>query len=534
MPSPCCHIPTATTPNWPPTLEPDAKRFAQYVGGVAPDDIELMKPASVLTSALHCEMRLWPISKRMALNLYQKNDSAGNAWRAMQHRVTATQSIFPQFLLTAKCEIFSSIAKMPTPLPRCSLLQFDDWHLSNLVSLRNAGLANAGIQAWIRHGDNKPPELGTVGLAQKLINVFLKYELCWQVAGQCRNGDMEAYQPRRIPQLPQYLCVLHAPIDRILLQQIVKLPLGKWLNGKGFLNNNGSLIQSSGGAARPWSKLDCLRTYYGLQLMLRKIAMHTWPKGCACDNSADDAIRKCANWFNEQYGKTHLCGKNNPDWIEEACKLPEDVVKETVLHLLGGPLTKKRAGAQPASLKPNKTHSSKDKASSLNATKASPPSTKKRITSNSKHPHSNEDCRQCRLGKAIIREHRARLLAHDNNLLPACDEDVVVQHDNHHRIRTSFYAGWAWQYHVNRGSVRVDRFSEGNQLDATIRYDQLRADRGVLGHDFGNGIIGNGTRSIRKSTTRGANADVADFQAIASEAVNIMAQIYQLFPTDAD
>lgn len=320
---PCCHIPTPENPAFPNSLIPDVESFAKYVGGAPLGGFGNPNARGTLTSALHLEMKLWEPTEFT----WYINDSQRNAWGVMSNRTTAPANVFPRFVQIRQCLIFSSFV-LPPCADDCCLLAFDAWLLSKLVELRNEGLSHAGLHAW-EAGQEKPPELGTIGLAQKLINIFLKYEICWQAVGQWENGQLVPYHPAAIPNLSSYLCALHAPIDRILLDALGSLALGKWLKKTKLFNLvTCQLKQSSDGSFRPWSKLDCLRTYYGLQLMLRKVAMRTWKPGCACAESTNAAIQKCAGWFNQTYGNEHPSSPNQPDWIQAACDLPETAMTQ--------------------------------------------------------------------------------------------------------------------------------------------------------------------------------------------------------------
>ena len=347
---PCCHIPTPANPIFPPSLVPDAERFARYVGGAplgnGPNDVGAPVPTAVLTSGLHLEMKLWQPNNPMPLNRYLINAHFGNSWTAMLAGWLIPQ-LGERFSPQEKTEI-EKLLSLPNPVlgqQRCILTPFDNWALNLMVQLRQMG-QDAGRNPIPPGAGHQTTALASYGRCQKLINIYLKYGICWQVAGQWINGFFVPYNAPPLPQLPQYLCALHAPIDRILLAGpqkqkgkpkrggIVNLPLGAWLVQQNLLMNNGDLWQSSDGQFRCWSKLDCLRTYYGLQLMLRRVAMQTWPKGCSCAPSPQAAIQKCADWFNETYPAEPSCV--GPDWVQAACELPDSVIEETIRQLSGG------------------------------------------------------------------------------------------------------------------------------------------------------------------------------------------------------
>ena len=514
---PCCQIPNPAAPVFPPTLIPDAERFSKYAGGATLVDIGTIAPRTVLTSALHLEMKLWDTKKPLPQQ-YLKNDSEHNSWAAMSNRTTAPRTHFSRFSQDAQRRIYSDVS-IKTTSAACHLINFDTWLLTMISNLRQRGLANANILVWAPHGKNKPPELGTYGLAQKLINVFLKHELCWHVAGRWVGyPPFVLYAPPRSPDLPQYLCALHAPIDRLVLKALTARPLGLRRKGKELLKNNGDVKQSSDGNFRPWSKLDCLRTYYGLQLMLRRIAMNTWPVGCACGGAsgrtpaaaAKKLTQDCADWFEKTFGPKHPCQNDNIDWIKAACELKDEVIEETLVKIRGNVTDSGSGGSAPAALRTNPS-------SCENSGKDQP-------------IFPSSGCPQCDLGNAILAEHRSRLGAIPAVLPPL--RAGPIKCDGTHRIRCSSASGWAWQYHVNLKTVRVDLFSQGSQAVAVDRYRTFCAARvnppfpGYPPFPFG--IIGNKSRSIRKSTRTGANAGHANFPNIAIEAVDIMQQIFTL------
>jgi hypothetical protein len=142
------------------------------------------------------------------------------------------------------------------------------------------------------------------------------------------------------------------------------------------------------------------------------------------------------------------------------------------------------------------------------------------MNQNSEKEKNNDSglCLQCLLGETIIKKHRLSGLN-----LPIINDNTTVQHNGGHRIVCSTREGWTYQYHVNQKSVRIDRFASDEEI-----YDQFFENHGFINGDFGNGIEGNETRSIRKLTLEGANAKVENFDRIAEESVQIMSEIYCL------
>ena len=135
---------------------------------------------------------------------------------------------------------------------------------------------------------------------------------------------------------------------------------------------------------------------------------------------------------------------------------------------------------------------------------------------------NHSDCPKCQLGMQIIGVHREN--PHRHPLPPLLNDNI--DHDRGHRIRVSAENGWAWQYHINLNSVRIDRFSEAP--DARIRYNQFCELRNAQNGNFGNNINGNGLRSIYSLTAMGANAQEQQFPLIANEAICKMSQLYTL------
>ena len=334
----CCQIPNQNNPVFPSSLIPDAQRFSKYVGGEPLAQIRNPAELTVCTSALHLEMKLWDPTKFR----WKVNNAEWNSWRVMSNRTTAGRAHFTRFEKEEKNRIYAGL-NLDKRYGSCALIPYDEWVLETILNLRTQGLEHARLQhPWNPVMEKRPPELATIGLAQKLINIYLKYELCWQVVGQCENNGFVAYARHRLPNLAHYLCALHSPIDAILLVELLKTQFGKHLRQEGLLNSSApQIIQSADGLARAWSKLDCLRSYYGLQLMLRRIAISTWPPGCACggglkgdpDAAAKALTVECAEWFEKKYGEKHRCGQGQTDWVKAACELPEQVIQETIKGL---------------------------------------------------------------------------------------------------------------------------------------------------------------------------------------------------------
>jgi len=203
---------------------------------------------------------------------------------------------------------------------------FDSWLLNKIMELRKQGLDPARNPDSARSGLSVSA-LASVGRAQKLINIYLKYEFCWQIAGQFINHNFVVPYRAQIPALKDLICALHAPIDRILINEFLNLPVGNYLKSKGLLRS-GEIRQSMDGAFRPWSKLECLRTYYGFQLLFRRIAMATWPQGFDCSNS----LSVCAQMFDAEFADREGITPGF-DWIRESLEIPMEVISKTIACL---------------------------------------------------------------------------------------------------------------------------------------------------------------------------------------------------------
>jgi hypothetical protein len=258
----------------------------------------------------------------------------------MSNRTTAPAAKYPRFNAAEKCTVFLGLCSSFPRRSGCALVEYDQWILTQIKDLRRGGLRHAGLlHRWMPPG--KPPELGTIGLAQKLINIYVKYQFCWQIAGQWQNIPAPGHFvfPYTPPFNPQdFLCALHTPIDNVVIVSLVKkYSVGQYLKNKKLLrcygnppNEQSYIRQSSDNRWRPWSKLDCLRTYYGFQLVLRRIAMRTWPKECGCFGLSD-AITKCGDMFQDEFAKGQEC--QGPDWIEVAKNIPDEIITKTIEEL---------------------------------------------------------------------------------------------------------------------------------------------------------------------------------------------------------
>ena len=258
----------------------DCQTFSRYVAdaGFVPST---HSGAPALTSALHVEMSLWKPTSQQIGRRYHANDAEHNAWWAMQQ-----MGIVGTFSSAEIAAVFAAIrTTFPKLLPgQCARSVFDAWHLDLINGLRVQGLAKAG--AIGATGTHKPTTLATLGLAQKVVNIYLKYAICWELAGRFQGGTF--VPSSLIPGIADFICALHAPIDSILLNSLRDTALGKYWIENGILDRHRARIQQVDGTWSPWSKLDSPATYLAAQSALRGMADEFWPS-CSCDGEVDQS-----------------------------------------------------------------------------------------------------------------------------------------------------------------------------------------------------------------------------------------------------
>jgi hypothetical protein len=97
------------------------------------------------------------------------------------------------------------------------------------------------------------------------------------------------------------------------------------------------------------------------------------------------------------------------------------------------------------------------------------------------------------------------------------------------RVHCRSIDGIIWQYAFNNAMIHAEVFIPAQHVG---RYDVLRHALGVDGHDFGDGILGNGenngiTRSLKLTIPRGLNAPQNEWDEIANEAVSAMITLFE-------
>ena len=266
---PCCHAGLAGP--FASQFTSDAQRFSAYVGGAA--SLPTGALGSELISALHVDLKLWQPARMPIGRPYRINDAFGNAWKAA--RPQRSRDPFKGHPAD-RAFIESLVLTLPPPPAGCVLSVFDQWIQDTIKAIRGRSLNLAGGAA-----PAQPYALSTIGMAQKILNLFLKYQACWHVGGRWDQATGQFVNHPASARVAPFLCALHSPIDSRLLKALLRTPIGQKLVNLGLMNNQGYLRQVNG-VFTSWSNLDCLRTYFWFQLMLRKIAMRTWPPGCAC------------------------------------------------------------------------------------------------------------------------------------------------------------------------------------------------------------------------------------------------------------
>ena len=110
--------------------------------------------------------------------------------------------------------------------------------------------------------------------------------------------------------------------------------------------------------------------------------------------------------------------------------------------------------------------------------------------------------------------------------LPGADPQVGDSYPI--RVHCSLIDGVIWQYAFQQNSIHAEVFIPAPHV---ARYDALRQFLGVNGHDFGDGILGNGanngiTRSLKLTVPHCLNAPQAEWDEIADEAVAAMTSLF--------
>lgn len=243
----------------------DCRDFARYVAGkFTPAPPRL---TNHLSSALHVEMKLSKPKVELP-NRYVPNDLEYNTWKAMANRTTHMPDD-ENDLNEAQAEIFDRIRNALPSTDNCDAHDFDRNLLFLLTKLRDQGLSY--FPNWASKPPWRPPELGTIGLAQRLVNLFYEYEQAWTLTIRPATATQELPSQDLYALFPH----LHATLHVAFIKALETLPIGRWLTKSGYMRT-GKFLNNSDGKFHSWWQTDCLRTYYGIQILLRRMAMSTW------------------------------------------------------------------------------------------------------------------------------------------------------------------------------------------------------------------------------------------------------------------
>jgi hypothetical protein len=320
----CCILPPTSLHG--ASLLSDASKFSAWGAGVWP--LPLFPAIEGLTSALHVDLKLWAAAGGLPHG-YVANGDQPNAW--MVARPVMTPNPIP---VATKAAIWHRVlASFPAASSSCVILTYDVWILKEMRHIRAVARAVPG-----GHGLPLPTMLATLGMAQMLLNVFVKYQLSWKVAGQYIGAVFVPYHgvPYHGSIDPTaFVCALHSPIDNVLLRRLLDLPLGEQLRHQGCLRRAGPgvQLQQLDGTWVTWSRIECPTTYYGLQWALRRLAMRSWTTGCAaaCWRNGTGGIDPTArSILAECFPDAEEIAGEGPDWIDVAGNLPDNVLDQTL------------------------------------------------------------------------------------------------------------------------------------------------------------------------------------------------------------
>ena len=135
--------------------------------------------------------------------------------------------------------------------------------------MRDQGLSY--FPYWASKPPWRPPELGTIGLAQRLVNLFFEYEQAWTLTLRPATATQDLPSQDLYALFPH----LHATLHVAFIKALEALPLGRWLTKNGYMRT-GKFLNNSDGKFHSWWQTDCIRTYYGIQILLHRVAMTTW------------------------------------------------------------------------------------------------------------------------------------------------------------------------------------------------------------------------------------------------------------------
>jgi hypothetical protein len=331
--------PPGTAPETEASFEHDAQLYSKYVGGAYP--VPSLRHARTLVSGLHVEMKLWSATATSEKAIHSPsswriNDAGHNAWMTVLRGATSPSMKRCSYDETDRGRLIGSLrsALRANDFSEDPFLMYDEWLLEILLKIRE--------QAWLREGqteprriinlEDKPKPLTRIGQVQELVNVYVKHEACWQAAGHWQKnphpGQFAAHTEEYT--IGETVWALHAPLDQGLLDALAQFALGRHLIDRGLLQqtDDGVLFRPHATVQTCWwYQLDCLQSYYAFQLILRQLAMLSWPAEW-CSNH----IRQCHALYGRLFG-IKRGPYEGPDWWQVALNIPPDVLQTTLDQL---------------------------------------------------------------------------------------------------------------------------------------------------------------------------------------------------------
>ena len=301
------------------SMQYDAWEFTRFVAGK-----HRARPSRLtqyLASGLHLEMKLGRANIGLP-SRYLPNNVEHNVWLAMSNRTTLIP-VAEKDLSGEKDNIFAQLRESPSIPQGYEAQDYDLNHLKLLIDLKKKGLAY--FPNWASKPPWRPPELGTIGLCQRLANMFYEYEFCWDMTQ--RPAVVASPPPKE--DLRNWLPFLHAPLHISFLGVLEKLPIGLWLIQKEYLRKE-KLRDTLEDKFVTWWKMDSLRTYYGIQLLFRRIAMNTWLPEIT-DKAIEAVITKAKSAFEETFSETR---NKKHDWLDLAADFQNEELQLIISRTL--------------------------------------------------------------------------------------------------------------------------------------------------------------------------------------------------------
>ena len=320
------------------SLRHDSQLFAKIAGGSRV--MRTVRHARSMVSALHVEMKLWsagaPPEKAIQMpEDWMINEAGHNAWTAMSLGASQAAGIGCPYAEADRGRLIGSLraALRANDYAVDPILAYDEWLLGVLSKLREQALLRHELAGPMVFADpnDKSPELVTIGQAQELVNTFVKHETCWQSAGMwVKQGDRRKFR-RHAPEYPLggVVYALHAPINEALLESLTQFELGRHLIRLNLLKKDENGVWIRAADVVPWCRwhqVDSLSIYYAIELILRQLAMPSWPL-----EMQDGLLNRCIGTI--AIPILGIQGEAEPDWWAAVNGLPRDVFYKTLNEL---------------------------------------------------------------------------------------------------------------------------------------------------------------------------------------------------------